>query len=237
MRIGTLLASALVAVLPLALAVSPASAQQRARRPAATQDWTRVAVRTPEGGFRMGNPRAPVKVVEYLSLTCPHCAAFAHEGSAGLLGYVRTGRVSIEYRNYILNGVDVSAALLVRCASPVNYFAMTHVLLGSQQSWMGRTRNVTEQQRQELATLSPLQVAQRLVPLLGLDAVGQRYGITPALRQRCLNQAGLSQLEALAQAGARLGVEGTPTFFINGVKANANTWAGIEPMLRAGRAS
>jgi hypothetical protein len=102
---------------------------------------------------------------------------------------------------------------------------------------MGRTRNVTEQQRQELSQLPPLQVAQRLVPLLGLDAVGQRYGITPALRRRCMTQASLTRLEQVRAAGDRLGVEGTPTFFINGVKANTNTWSGLEPMLRAGRAS
>ena len=234
MRIGTLLATALVAALPLALPVSSAPAQRGAAR---AQDWTRVAARTPEGGVRMGNPNAAVKVVEYLSLTCPHCAAFAHEGSAGMLNYVRTGRVSIEYRNYFMNGVDISASMLARCASPVNYFAMVHTLLGSQPAWIGRTRNVTEQQRQELAQLPPLQVAQRLVPLLGLDAVGQRYGITPALRQRCMTQASLAQLEQMRAAGAQLGVAGTPTFFINGVKANANTWEGIEPMLRAGRAS
>ena len=234
MRIGTLLASALVAAFPLALPASSAEAQRQAAR---VQDWARVAARTPEGGFRMGNPNAQVKVVEYLSLTCPHCAAFAHEGSAGLLGYVRTGRVSIEYRNYILNGIDVSAAMLVRCASPVNYFAMTHALLGSQPTWLGRVQNVSEQQRQEIAALPPLQIAQRLVPLLGLDAVGVRYGITPAIRQRCMTQASLDQLQQLHTTAAQLGVAGTPTFFINGVKANANTWAGIEPMLRAGRAS
>jgi protein-disulfide isomerase len=226
-----LLCAALAAMAVLTLPASESAAQRRARPPA-TQDWTRVAARTPEGGFRMGNPAAAVKVVEYLSLTCPHCAAFAHEGSAGLLAAVRTGRVSIEYRNYFLNGLDVTAALLARCASPVNFFAMTHELLGSQQSWMGRIGTLTEQQRREFAALQPMQAAQRLVPVLGLDAVGQRYGITPAIRQRCMTQASLNQLDQLRTTGNRLGVQGTPTFFINGVKANTNTWAGIEPMLR-----
>ncbi len=218
----------------VAVLVGPATtslAQQRGRA-AAVQDWTRVAARTPEGGFRMGNPNARVKVIEYLSLTCPHCAEFAHEGSAGLLAAVRTGRVSIEYRNFILNGVDVSAAMLTRCATPVNYFAMTHALLGSQATWMGRTRDVTEAQRQELAALPPLQVAQRIVPLLGLDVVGQRYGVTPALRQRCMSQANLSEIERMKAAAERLGVQSTPTFFINGVMQNGNHWAQIEPLLR-----
>ena len=228
MRLRSLFAAFLVGVMALAL---PASSEAQRGRAAAAQDWTRVAVRTPEGGFRMGNPNARVKVIEYLSLTCPHCAAFAHEGRAGLMAAVRTGRVSIEYRNYFLNGVDISAAMLTRCVSPANYFAMTHELLGSQRTWMGRTQNVTEQQRQELAGLQPLQVAQRLVPLLGLDAVGQRYGITPALRQRCMTQASLGELERLRQAGDAAGVQGTPTFIVNGVRRDVNTWAGLAPLL------
>ena len=213
-------------------AVAVPAAAQRGRRAAATQDWTRVAVRTPEGGFRMGNPAAALKVIEYLSLTCPHCAEFAHEGGAGLMAAVRTGRVSIEYRHYVLNGIDVSASMLTRCATPLNYFGMVHHLLGSQPTWMGRAQSIPQAQRQEISALAPLQISQRLVPLLGLDAIGQRYGITPAMRQRCMTQASLDQLEQMHGAAQRMGVGGTPTFFINGVRQNVNTWAGIAPLLR-----
>lgn len=226
-----LLAALAALTVTAAVPASDAMAQRRGRA-AATQDWTRVAARTPEGGFRMGNPAARVKVVEYLSLTCPHCAEFAHQGSAGLMARVRTGQVSIEYRNYFLNGVDIAAALLTRCATPVNYFAMTHALLGSQPAWMGRMQTLTEAQRGTLRGLPPLQAMQRLLSLLGLDAVGQRYGITPAMRQQCMNQAGLGQLERLHTAAGQAGVTGTPTFFINGVMQNTNTWTGIAPLLR-----
>ena len=229
MRRLLLACAALAAIAAPALPAAEAAAQQR--RPAAV-DWTRVAARTPEGGFRMGNPDARLKVVEYVSLTCGHCAEFAHEGAAGLMTAVRTGQVSIEYRNYVRDGLDISAAMLSRCASPVNYFAMTHALLGAQATWTGRTRNVPEAQRREISALPPLQIAQRLVPLLGLDAVGQRYGITPALRQRCMTQAGINQLEQMRTTADAMGVQGTPTFFINGVMQNVNTWAGIEPLLR-----
>ena len=219
-----------MAVLAVTAAV-PAGAQ-RGRRAAAVQDWTRVAARTPEGGFRMGNPAAATKVIEYLSLTCPHCAEFAHEGSAGLMAAVRTGRVSIEYRHYVLNGIDVSASMLVRCATPRNYFAMVHELLGSQRTWMGRRESIPQAQREQIARLSPLQISQRLVPLLGLDAIGQRYGITPALRQRCMTQASLDQLERIHSAAGQLGVGSTPTFFINGRLVGPQTWATLEPQLR-----
>ena len=118
-----------------------AAAQRRraARRRRRTGPGSRS--RTPEGGFRMGNPAAPVKVIEYLSLTCPHCAEFAHEGSAGLMAAMCAPAGSASnIATIILNGLDVAAAVLTRCAAPLNYFAMTHDLLGSQPSLDGADR-------------------------------------------------------------------------------------------------
>jgi protein-disulfide isomerase len=197
------------------------------------RDWLLTAERTPEGGFRIGNPSAPVKVVEYLSTTCPHCAEFAHQAGERLFQqHVRTGRVSVEYRNYYLNGVDIAAALLSRCAQPREYFNMTHTLLGNQPQWMGRVNGITPEQRAQLQALPPLEVAKRLIAMLGLDAIGQRHGITPQVRAQCLTQANLDQLDALHSAAAAAGVQGTPTFFINGQITQANTWAALEPLLR-----
>ena len=197
-------------------------------------DWRTTASRTPEGGFLIGNPNARVKVVEYFSTTCPHCATFAHESGESLFGdHVRSGRVSVEYRNYYLNGVDIAAALLSRCAQPRQYFEMTHTLLGTQPQWMGRVNAITPQQRTELQALPPLEVAKRLITMLGLDAIGQRHGITPQVRAQCLTQVNLDQLDALHSAGGAAGVNGTPTFFINGRMVQENNWAGIQPLLRA----
>jgi protein-disulfide isomerase len=220
----------------LALAALPAAdaGAQRARAPAAARNWTATAVRTPEGGFRIGNPAAPVKVVEYLSLTCPHCAQFAQESNARLIPHhVRSGRVSVEYRNYTLNGYDLAAAFLSRCAAPRAYFDMTHELLTTQPRWMGRMQALTDAQRAELRGLTPLQAMQRIVVLLGLDAVGARHGIGPAAQRACLaDQAGLDRLGQIRQAGDGAGVTGTPTFFINGRMVEVNSWGGIEPLLQ-----
>lgn len=230
MKLRALFAALAVAAL---LAV-PASAQ-RARRPAPTAtDWTLTVVRTPEGGFRMGNPGAPIKVIEYLSLTCPHCAAFAHEGSAALMQrYVRPGRVSIEYRNYVLNGYDLAASFLTRCASPRQYFEMSHELLATQPRWMGRIQTLTDAQRSELRGLPPLQAMPRIVALLGLDAIGARHGLTAAAQRACLaSQAGLDQIGTMQQVAERdFGVAGTPTFLINGRSVGSQDWARLEPML------
>lgn len=216
---------ALGALLPAA----PVAAQ-----PAAQRDWTQVVATTPEGGFRMGNPNAPVKLVEFLSLTCPHCAAFSAQAGPRLMTYVRSGRVSLEYRNFVLNGLDVAASLLSRCATPQNYFALTNSLLASQSQWMGRMQALTDAQQREMRGLSPLQTMQRVVAAAGLDAVAARHGINAAQAQACLsNQAGLDRLIQMQQAGTRYGVTGTPAFAVNGrIAGSVYDWATLEPLLR-----
>ena len=198
------------------------------------RNWVETMVRTPEGGFRVGNPNARIKVVEYLSLTCPHCAEFAHEAGEKLFqDYVRSGRVSVEYRNYVLNAYDLAAAFITRCAPPREYFSMSHELLGTQPRWMGRMQGLTDAQRAELRALAPLQAMQRIVAMLGLDSVAARHGLNPAAQRACLaDQAGLDRIGAMKQAADAAGVTGTPTFFINGQMVPVNNWAGIEPLLR-----
>jgi len=199
------------------------------------RDWTTTVVRTPEGGFRMGDPRAPVKLIEYVSLTCPHCAEFAAQGGERLFQqYVRTGRVSVEYRNFTLNGYDLAAAFVSRCAAPREYFNMTHYLLGHQREWMGRMQGLTDAQRNELRALSPIQAMQRIVQMLGLDAIASRHGVSAARQRTCLaDQAGLNQIEQMMQAArTQHNVAGTPTFLINGTVVPGHSWAEIEPLLR-----
>ena len=223
--------AALAAIAALAILSAPAPAQQRA----AQRDWTQNVVRTPEGGFRMGNPQASVKVIEFLSLTCPHCAQFAAQGASRLIqDHVRSGRVSLEYRNYILNGYDLAASFLSRCAAPSHYFDLNHALLASQRQWMGRIDALTDAQRTELRGMQPLAAMQRIVVLLGLDAIAARHGVPASLQRTCLaDQAGLTRLAEMQQAAGRdFGVHATPSFVVNGRLADhVHDWAGLEPLL------
>ncbi|HWU93511.1 MAG TPA: thioredoxin domain-containing protein, partial [Sphingomicrobium sp.] len=102
------LAIAFAACLALPMAPAAAAAKAPPKVPAG-HDWTKTVAVTPEGGFRMGNPAARVKLVEYGSLICPHCRHFNETGYKPLLqGYVRTGKVSYEFRNMVLNAPDIS---------------------------------------------------------------------------------------------------------------------------------
>lgn len=234
---GRLLATAFTAAL---LAVLPAAdgVAQKGRAAPVARDWTQTVARTPEGGFRMGNPNAAVKVIEYLSFACPHCAEFHHEGGVALMqNYVRPGRVSVEYRNILINAADIPATVLARCAGGRAYFNMGHELMRTQGQWVGGLRTLNDAQRGQLRDQPPTVMAQRLSPMLGLDRIAARYGLTSAAQRACLgNQTNFNQLETIShQANEQYGVTGTPTFVINGrVITNTNSWSGIEPLLSGG---
>jgi protein-disulfide isomerase len=198
------------------------------------RDWTRIVVATPEGGFRMGNPAAPVKLVEYGSLTCSHCAAFAQAGTAQLRArYIRTGRVSLEYRNYILNGLDVAASLVARCGGPGRFFPVADRLYATQGQWMGRVTALSQAQKDRMSAAPESQRLGYLADAAGLTQIAAQYGIPQVRAKMCLaDKAGLNRLGAMAQAAEAQGVGGTPTFFLNGANIGTHTWATLEPILR-----
>ena len=92
----------------LAAGVAPAAPRKPAAPVPAQQTGPAVSL-TAEGTHLLGNPQAPVKVVEYVSYTCPHCAHF-HEESTGPLQaqYLSTGRASVEVRPFLRNAFDVN---------------------------------------------------------------------------------------------------------------------------------
>src|SRR5439155_24964364 len=153
------LAGAVVALAALALFGSaPGGA-----RIAPAVNWTRTVVATPEGGFRMGNPNAKVALVEYGSLACPHCRHFEETGYKPLVQqYVRTGRVSYEFRNFLLNAPDISISLLAHCAGPAKFFPMSQVVYATQPQWIDRVVKMTDAQKTEVEGMSD---AQRVVRL------------------------------------------------------------------------
>lgn len=225
-------AALFLALAGLAAAV-PAAEAAPARR-AAPVDWSRTVVATPEGGFRMGNPGAKVKLVEYGSLTCGHCANFARAGMASLVGnYVRGGKVSYEYRNYILNGLDVAATLVARCGGPGRFFPVADKLYATQAQWMGRVSSLTAAQKAQMNALPENQRLGRVAELAGITQIAAQHGIAPAQAKRCLtDQAALGRLAKMAEAAEAQGVGGTPTFFFNGANIGTHSWATLEPILR-----
>jgi protein-disulfide isomerase len=223
----------LAAAADAAPARRPAPPVRRAAAPAA-HDWSRTAVATPEGGFRIGNPAARVKLIEYGSLTCPHCAAFSMTGAPALVAnYVRTGKVSYEFRTFVLNGIDVAASLVARCAPPARFFPLVDTLYATQPQWIGRVGHLSQAQQDALTALPEGQRLGRIADMAGLIQVAGRYGVAPVRARQCLaDRAGVQRLGKVIEAGKALGVQGTPTFFVNGVQVYGITWAEVEPALR-----
>jgi protein-disulfide isomerase len=220
-------------VVAIALALLPAAslAAKPAGRPA---DWSRTVVATPEGGFRMGNPNAKVKLVEYGSLACPHCRHFEETGYKPLVSqYVRTGRVSYEFRNFLLNAPDVSVSLLAHCAGPAKFFPMSEVVFATQPQWFKTLEGLTAEQKAEIDKMNDVQRIARLGELAGFAQIAARFGVAPSRSRQCLaDPKGLERLLSVTKTAVDAGVHGTPTFMINGKVADAVTWEQLEPLLK-----
>lgn len=221
----------LIAAAALAIvAVAAPSAAQQAQR-----DWTRQVAATAEGGFRMGNPDAPLKLVEYGSLTCDHCATFAREGMPGLMPLVRSGRLSFEFRNFVRDPVDLTAAALSRCAGPAQFFPLTDRLFASQGQWLGRYQAMTDAQASALSELAPGARMARLAAIGGLDAAAAGHGLPAAKAQACLaDEAGLKRLAEMRRvASEKHQIQGTPSFLLNGrTLTDVHHWGALQPLLK-----
>lgn len=213
------------AAAPVAAASAPAG-----------QNWTEIVAKTDEG-YRMGNPEAPIKLVEYGSRTCPTCGAFGREGFEPLQkNYVATGKVSFEFRDYLVHGVqDLPPALVGQCGGAAPFFPILEQQYVNQPAMFEKLQALSPQQQQQINSAPPAQAIVLLGEAMGMvDFVKQR-GIPEAKARACL--ADKKVVDALTKvyqdATASGTVTGTPTFLINGKKADAITWAQLEPLLKA----
>jgi protein-disulfide isomerase len=189
---------------------------------------------TPEGGFRMGNPAAKVQLVEYGSLACPHCRHFEETGYKPLVqNYVRTGRVSYEFRNLLINGPDISISLLTRCAGPAKFFPMSELVYATQPEWEKKIEDMSDADKAALDKMNDEQRVIRFAEVGGMAQLAARFGVTAARARQCLTDPkALKTLLDMTQAANDKGVDHTPTFFINGKVSDASTWEQLEPELK-----
>jgi protein-disulfide isomerase len=179
-----------------------------------------------------------VKVVEYGSLACPHCRHFEETGFKPLVQkYVRTGQVSYEFRNLLLNGPDISVSLLTRCSGAANFFAMSAVVYANQAQWEGKIQQAvagfSDAQKAEMDKMTDQQRIVRYAELGSLQQLGARFGVTPARAKQCLSDPkALQRLLAMTEAANKAGVDHTPTFFVNGKVTDAASWEQLEPLIR-----
>jgi len=162
--------------------------------PLGTSAQTAVPTPAPEDRV-LGKADAPITIIEYASLTCPHCAEFDKDTLPKIKqDWIDTGKAKLIYRDFPLDGLALRAAMLARCAPPERYFAFIDTLFQSQQSW---ARNDWE-------------------PALG--RIAKLGGMSEEQFKKCMSDEALGNavVQMRTTAANEYGVESTPTFFING---------------------
>lgn len=227
------------ACLLVALAfVAPQTSSLGARNASVAVDWTRTVAKTPAGGYRMGNPNAKLKLVEFGSMTCPHCRAFDDEGADPLIRtYVKTGKVSFEFRNYVRDPYDLGASLIARCNGAKSFFALTRALFKDQPQWVAKAQSATPERIEAMKGLPPNRLFLESARIAGLQQWATTRGVPVARSGQCLaNEKEIERLVDMNRAAAEQYPDfpGTPTFILNGKMLEKTvTWADLQPKLQA----
>eukprot|EP01037_Dinobryon_pediforme_P032034 gene32034-36787_t len=214
-----------------------ASAPVAAKPAPAGQNWTEVVSKTPEGGYRMGNPDAAIKLVEYGSRTCPTCGAFGQTGQKPLTEkYVTTGKVSYEFRDYLVHGQpDFAPSLLGRCVGTATFFPLLEAMYMAQPQFEAKLADqaATTALQTQLQGKTPNEAAAAWGDYLGYVEWVKQRGIPEAKARACIaDKAALDEIIAMMSKGDGASVTGTPTFIINGAKVDGVSWPDVEAALK-----
>ncbi len=167
------------------------------------------------GDIVYGDPNAPVEIIEYASLTCPHCARFAADIFPKIKSeYIDTGKVKFVYRNYVMNPYDMTASAAARCKTPEVAKRLMKVYFERQSEW--------------------IRAEDRVAALAGLAR--RAGGISRTQFDRCVANREMSQhLAKMTQDGAvRYRVNATPTLLVEGSKVEAtNNWDAVKSAIDA----
>lgn len=198
------------------------------------QSWLDVAAVTPEGGNVVGNPDAPLRLVEYASHTCPACAAFSEAASGEIDKYIESGVVSYEIRNQIHHPIDLAIAVLVRCGEPTAFHPLAN------QAWANLS-SILDYAQQNSAAMNvamqapPAERFQRIAESAGLLDFFAARGISRDQAMQCL--ANTDQIQQIADnsntQSQELNIPGTPTFLLNGRMLTESGWEDVEAALQA----
>jgi protein-disulfide isomerase len=166
--------------------------------PAAPAETPASLLQIGESDRILGNPAAPVTIVEYASMSCPHCAHFANDVLPALKKrWIDTGKAKLVFRDFPLDKLALQAAMVQRCAPPDRFFAFVDTFFGDQQQWV-----LAEDPKAAIARLAEL------------------GGMSNKDFDACIQNKAVENfiLDERLAAAKTLGVDATPTFFINGTK-------------------
>ncbi|MEQ8309305.1 MAG: thioredoxin domain-containing protein [Sphingopyxis sp.] len=217
-------------------ALSGAALTLIAAAPARPAAWSRTVTTSPIGAYVVGNPAAKLRLVEYFSYTCHVCADFAREASAPLkTQYIDRGLVLFEYRNLVRDPVDMTAALLARAGGPGAFAGNHQAIFAAFPAFIAKVQKATDAQKTSWFEGSTAQRARRIAADTGLAALMRARGYSEAQLDAALGsevaQAELTGMTNIGRGADR--VTGTPSFFLNGQRADAIAWPALKSKLDA----
>jgi protein-disulfide isomerase len=164
----------------------------------------------------LGKEDAPDTIVEYASMTCPHCAQFHKTVLPELkTKYIDTGQARLILREFPLDQLAAQASMLARCAGPDRYYPMVGALFDTQETWAVAGTEGTDK----------------------LLQIAKQAGFSKEKFDQCIGDKALFEkiVEIRERGHETFGVDSTPTFFINGKRLTGEqTVAGFEAMLSGG---
>jgi len=210
--------------------VTSAEPLPKVEAPAGTQ-WSDTVVKSDENGYVIGNPDAPIKLVEYAALTCGACAAFENEAYRDILeNYVADGRVSFEIRNFLLNPYGIALGVLTRCGATQSYPALTEQVFQNQAAILQQAQAVDPTLMQAAFAKPESERYVEMARLMGLFEFFSARGISQDQATSCLADPKMSkELIDMTEKGTKeYKVQGTPSFFINNQKIEYQGWANLK---------
>lgn len=218
------------------LAIAAIAALAIGAAPASKQNWNQTTTVTPAGNHVLGNPDAGVKLVEFVSYTCSHCAHFEEQADSAMrVTYVAQGRLSVEVRNYLRDPVDLTVALLANCGPPSKFFANHTAFMRSQEKWIGPLATAGPAQKQRWSSGAFATRTKAIAADFGFYEIMKNRGYERPVVDRCLADEPKAQRLAAGTDEAReAGVMGTPSFMLDGtLLAGTHNWAALYPQIRA----
>ena len=235
MRLSRLAALAAAALLSIG-AAKPAPRQAGPKQPEQRGNWLTTVSVSPSGSHLVGNPAAKVKVVEYISYTCQHCAHFHRESEGPMqLLLIQPGKVQVEVRHFLRDPIDITVALLTNCGSPAR-FALNHsIFLRTQDTWLASADRATPAQQARWNSGDNAARMRAIARDLGFHAIMAQRGYDRPTVDRCLADEGMARrLAAQTRAAQEAGVQGTPSFALDGLLlAGTHDWPSLKIQIEA----
>ncbi|MGE4429495.1 MAG: thioredoxin domain-containing protein [Sphingobium sp.] len=193
----------------------------------AGKNWADMVVATEKGGYLMGNPDATIKVTEFGSYTCPHCADFTEKSADDVQKMVNSGKMSFEFRPFVRDAVDMTMTLIAGCNGPETYFPFSHQLFGNQAAVFEKLQGAGDAAYTQAMSQPPQDRFIALAQLTGLIDFAKQRGLAEDKAKQCLADG--KQAETIAahvqDATTSYNISGTPTLLINDkVVENAASW-------------